>query len=142
LGIVQQGYQSYWNPFGESTSANGYEYDSFHEAMATDGYGNATVTIPTKALRASGRIELTAEARDESGRTVSSQADVAIYPASLEIGVSPDRWIGRLDLPSQVRVVTSNHDGTPRAGIPVHVDVVESTWHNGKSSAIDRGHVD
>lgn len=89
--------------------------------LQTDPAGHATLEIPTKPLDTDARLVLAVDARDDSGRTVSTQTTSALVPASFALTLqTPASFVHRGD-PAELSLAARDYDGKPRAGVAVEV---------------------
>lgn len=116
-----------WNP-GPAFSVD--------QTATTDAGGNATFRVPTTHDENPGYLGLTFDARDESGRTVTTQSTAEIVPADFPVVMTPDTWLAWPRRETTIKVSTIGYDRVPRPGVHVHVRIVEDDSKNG---GIDRG---
>jgi uncharacterized protein YfaS (alpha-2-macroglobulin family) len=89
--------------------------------LATDEAGRAAIEVPTKPLDAASRLVLQVDARDDSGRTVSTQASAALVPASFALSLlTPTAFVRRGDLVDYA-LTARDYEGKPRAGVAIDV---------------------
>jgi hypothetical protein len=87
--------------------------------LKTDEAGRAAIEIPTKALEEASRLVLQVDARDDSGRTVSTQATNALVPASFALSLlTPSTFVRRGDLVDYT-LTARDYEGKPRAGVAI-----------------------
>ena len=141
-GAIQNGLQPWYGPFQQLIRwPNPQVSEPLQGDLTTDSGGNAVIAVRTKSLPYQAVIHLTVDARDESGRTVSVESNAIVVPATFQIAVIPDRWFGAVGTLEKFAVKTKGYDGSARPNLAVHVDVIETTYQDGKSSDVDRGSV-
>lgn len=90
-------------------------------ALKTDAAGHAVIEVPTKALESAARLVLQVDARDDSGRTVSTQTTTALVPASFALTLrTPTAFVRTGDL-VDYKLTARDYEGKPRAGVAIDV---------------------
>ncbi len=89
--------------------------------LKTDPAGNALIEIPTKPLDSAARLLLQVDARDDSGRTVSTQATSALVPASFALSLQTASVFVRHGDLVDYTLTARDYEGKPRAGVAVDV---------------------
>lgn len=133
LTLHYSSYTTYWNGdwFGPYHD-NGYhsDYSSANGDAVTDANGDATIVLPTKREGLDGRVQITLNARDESGRTVSTESSLTVVRGTFHTLVQPKSWVANVNETSSVDVTTLGHDGKPYPFEPLHVRIYQARWLN------------
>ncbi|HTV93865.1 MAG TPA: MG2 domain-containing protein [Verrucomicrobiae bacterium] len=139
-GVIFGNYTPWYGPFQHLVEWNNQqENKALSGDLVTDPSGDATIRVPTDRTTFAAHLSLTVEARDESGRTAGVESAATIVPATFDIVLTPDRWIGEVGHTGAIAVATRTYDGTPRPSVHVHVAITESVWKNGQYDDIARG---
>ena len=94
----------------------------------TDASGNLAIGVPTQHVDAEEQLQLTVDARDDSGRTVSTQTQMRVVPASFAISAEPSRWYTQVGQELSLSITTKGYDEKPRSGVPVEVKIGGGSW--------------
>ena len=122
----------------------GHDGQQYSGDVTTDGNGVAVIRVPTTATDVDGNVTLTVEARDESGRTVSTNVQSPVVPGSFRFDVEPERWVAEVRSSATIAVSTLKNDATIWPDQPFHVAIVEENWDKKKGEYVehDRGTLD
>ncbi|MEM6282299.1 MAG: Ig-like domain-containing protein, partial [Chloroflexota bacterium] len=122
---------SYYSGFGYS-----YGQLASNGETTTDDSGNALIEIgtnldslPGENTTGSQTFTIEATVRDESGFSVSGRETAIVHEGLLYVGVGTDRYVGRVDEPLDVNVVTVDWDSLPVASQPVDVIIERWEWN-------------
>jgi alpha-2-macroglobulin len=102
----------------------------------TDAGGRSTFTFETNHENYSQTIQIEANGRDASGRTVTATASLYVVPASFSIGLSPAQWFAQDGQRNDIAVTAQGYDGKPRANTQVNVEIVARRWDQRSSREV------
>ncbi|GAB4477389.1 MAG: hypothetical protein Kow0088_16220 [Anaerolineales bacterium] len=94
----------------------------------TDATGNLDLSLPTEKTTQARRYLLEVTATDESGLPVSGRTSVFVHPASIIIGIKPDRWYGIVDTPIEAEVFVANWQAQPVRGKSLRAEFATIRW--------------
>jgi alpha-2-macroglobulin len=133
-------YAPFYGPFQHVVSwQDARENQPVSGDLATDADGNATIRVSTDHNGFASQLSLTVEARDESGRTVGTRANVPVVPSTFGMTLTPDRWVAAVGAPGTIAIATRTNEGAARGHIAVHVAIVELPWKHGQYTEVSRG---
>jgi alpha-2-macroglobulin len=99
------------------------------DAVAGDD-GRAVITIPTSAVDVEKELTVEIDGRDESGATVTAEAQSQVTPGSFYLTVVPARWFVAAGEPVDVTVHSLGYvPATPRPGATVTVTFTRWRWN-------------
>jgi uncharacterized protein YfaS (alpha-2-macroglobulin family) len=96
-----------------------------------DVHGVYAGAVPLTMPRVAGSqyVTIAAEVEDASRRTVAGRTGVFVHPADFTLGIQPpDDVFVPIGTHLRARVAAIEPSGKRRAGVPVHVEVLRSTW--------------
>ena len=149
FGGALEGANMQWSAVAEPSyiRAKGFEsysfsdYDYSRQAVARDpirakgagvtgGGGVAAFTIPASLNAAEGaqRFTVSATVLDQNGQAVGGSTSVIVHPASVYVGIRPDRYLATQDVASTMRLVTVDTEGKAIGGQTVRVQVYDRQW--------------
>ena len=96
--------------------------------FVTDAQGRHRVGIDTKKTDVEEDLTLRVEGRDASGRTVETETNVTVTPASFQVSMQPNEWFARAGHPLSIAVHARSYEEAARPNARVHVSIVGSRW--------------
>jgi len=98
-----------------------------------DAAGRATIAVRTPAVLGEQMLTVEVDARDDSGKTVSTQARTQVTPASLYLTLATDSYFVRAgeDAAVTIRSRTYAKGGGVRAGVPVTLTFTPEYYASG-----------
>ncbi|HET7813875.1 MAG TPA: MG2 domain-containing protein, partial [Candidatus Baltobacteraceae bacterium] len=134
--------QYYWfSPFDRWFPHN-YQTKTLAQGSAvTDGNGAWKIRVPTNHVTDSQTLEVTADLRDTSGRTVSTASSMQIVPAEFSIGITQDRWFAQAGHPISFGFTAHSYETQKSETRNIHVTVTHAVW-NQKAWRYDSGRTD
>ena len=94
----------------------------------TDAAGRFVIPISTKRDDSYRTLSVSVDARDASGRTVSSSMQLSVVPAAFGIELHPQSWFGTANQPLRIDVSATSFDRKPRVQQPLDVQITRSRW--------------
>ena len=99
----------------------------------TGASGRASFDVQTTAAGGDRDVDVQVEARDASGRTVSTTANLLVTAAAFQVFVEPESWFGQAGTTSKILVHSREYnDQKRRPNVPVHVTVTGRRWEHDK----------
>src|SRR5206468_3526705 len=81
-----------------------------------------------KAAEGAQRFTVSATVLDQNGQAVGGSTSVIVQPASVYVGIRPDRYLATQDVASTMRLVTVDTEGKAIGGQTVRVQVYDRQW--------------
>lgn len=94
----------------------------------TDSDGSVELSIPTEKVPQARRYLLEVTAVDESGLPVSARTSVFAHPAPIIIGIKPDVWYGRVNIPIEAEVLVADWKGQPLGSKALRAEFAAIRW--------------
>lgn len=142
-------YWWWWGPYGTIVENFGVWRREEGKEIAsgtvrTDAAGRAPVAFATNAVKNDNDLQATIDARDASGRTVSTTVTVLETAAALQTGIAPDQWFGQAGVRQSIRVTTRGYAAEDeRVGnVPVHVTIAGRRWEKDREVQISQAAFD
>jgi alpha-2-macroglobulin len=109
--------------FGASIVRNHDEsYTRVGGYITTDANGAAQIVIPTQRASFGRAIMLTVDVPREA---VSARSGLFIAPSDVDLRVTPERWVGKVGVPSRIAVQSLSREGVPLPRVRVGVRIIE-----------------
>lgn len=107
--------------------------------FATDAQGRHTVGVDTTKTEHEQELTLDVEGRDAAGRTVQTEATVAVTPASFALTLEPSVWFAQAGHALSLTVHARAYDQIPRANAHVHVTIAGTRYDPETQKELDLG---
>ncbi|MEL7236211.1 MAG: hypothetical protein AAGK74_17025, partial [Chloroflexota bacterium] len=120
-------YGRYGYNFGQLISDGETTTDRNGDALLE--VGTNLDSLPGEGIEGSQTFTVEATVRDETGFSVSGRETAIVHEGLLYVGVGTDRYVGRVDEPLDVNVVTVDWDSIPVANQPVDVVIERWEWN-------------
>ena len=96
----------------------------------TDGEGLSRFAVPAnlKVDEGTARYTISATVRDTSGQAIADSTNVTVHPAYWYAGITTDSYIGTVDKPLSIQLVTVDYLRQIAPARPVTVRVIRQRW--------------
>lgn len=123
------GWQPFYDPFGPGWRGTPNEaLPNVSGDAVTDSQGRLHVRIPTVRAETPYSIAFAVSARDNSGRTVSTQAALSANPAEIALDLEPSEWYANRGDDVALNVTATHLHGAPAPGQTVDLRFTRQTW--------------
>lgn len=105
----------------------------------TDKNGDVSIRLSTKRTKSPYDLTFQIAARDASGRSIQSSASVVVYPAAVQLTLTPRDWFAQAGSDVSFDVASTDVAGKPAPNARVALTFVRSVWNSAEGRSIDDG---
>ncbi|MBX3080889.1 MAG: Ig-like domain-containing protein [Anaerolineae bacterium] len=145
VAMANQGYFNYTGPGNYDFGVYGFYYwdrgYTYNREVARgtgvlDDKGQLVIDVPTDLGGNNTTQVFTIEATvtDVSNQSISGRTNVTVHPATLYIGLQPEKYVGRATEPMNVNIITVDWASQPLADQKLTMKVVKRSWEQNKDT--------
>lgn len=136
MNLHYSAYSGWYNARGYSPYSNYYRLDNYTGDLpnesgdtSTGANGDAVLHIPTRHRTDPYFVNVSIDARDNSGRTVQTQTGVMVYPANVRLTLTPADWFAREGQDVRFDLASADVNGKALPNVRVQLRFKRTIWN-------------
>ncbi|MDQ2991929.1 MAG: MG2 domain-containing protein, partial [Candidatus Eremiobacteraeota bacterium] len=105
--------------------------------FATDAAGKHIIELGTEKSEFEQDIQIEADGRDASGRTVQVTSILRVVPASFRISLTSDEWFAQVGKSMTMTATTRSYDDLAHPGVPLAIEIVGTRWDEKSQKSVE-----